>query len=73
MDERCEISYPFALIQTREATDSDYDTAFLICGGLGLVGLVLAALIAPLLGAARSAEAAWILMAMAVARVLRLL
>jgi len=66
-------SLSFALIQREEATQADYDTALLSCALQGLAGLAVAAAIAPVLGAARSREAAWILMAMALARVLRLL
>ena len=66
-------SLNFALIQSREESQSHYDTAFAICAGLGGLGLLLAACVAPILGAARSSEAAWILVVMAFARIPRLL
>jgi O-antigen/teichoic acid export membrane protein len=62
-----------ALIQAEEVDESDYDTAFAICAGLGLIGMGIAAAIAPLLWQARSFEAAGILLLMGVARLLRLL
>lgn len=64
-------SLNLALLQSRDDSQEQYDTALAICVGLGLLGLVLAAAVAPVLWQQRSPEAAWILMVMAVARVLR--
>ncbi len=66
-------SLNFALVQSREESQSHYDTAFAICAGLGGLGLLLAACVAPILGSQRSSEAAWILVVMAFARIPRLL
>ena len=62
-----------ALIQSREESQSLYDTAFAICAGLGLIGLLAAAALAPLLWIHRSPDAAWFLIVLAFGRVLRLL
>jgi O-antigen/teichoic acid export membrane protein len=67
-------SLSFALIQTEDEPEQrDYDTAFILCAIQGLAGLVIALAIAPILGSERSAQAAWILIALALARILRLL
>jgi len=67
------VSLGFALIQSREASQSDYDTAFFLYLGLGVLGLFLVAGIAPWLAEARSTEAAWLLLVMWSARALRML
>ena len=56
-----------------EASQRDCDTVMLLCGAQGLAGLAIAAAIAPFVGAERGAQAAWILIVLAVARMLRLL
>ena len=66
-------SLQHALIQRREVDPSDYDTAFVICAGLGLAGVLLAAGVGPFLAEARGADAAWVLLLMAVANLARLL
>ncbi len=66
-------SLQHALVQGREVDPSDYDTAFVICAGLGLAGVLLAAGFGPFLAEARGADAAWALMLMAVANLARLL
>jgi len=66
-------SLNIALIQAREASQSLFDTAAVASLALGLIGLLAAAGIAPALWAAHSPVAAWMLVALAVARVLRLL
>jgi PST family polysaccharide transporter len=67
------VSLGFALIQAREVSQEDYDTAFVFYLGLGLLGLMLVAGIAPWLAEARSTEAAWLLLIMWSSRVLRML
>lgn len=64
-------SFSMALIQAREPAQSDYDTASAAYAGLGLLGLLVAGLLAPLLWSQQGPEAAWILLIMAVARSLR--
>jgi PST family polysaccharide transporter len=66
-------SLSVALIQAREESQTQYDTAFAICAGLGLIGLLVAAALAPLLWVYRSPDAAWFLIVLAFGRVLRLL
>jgi len=67
-------SLSFALIQSEEEVGQrDYDTALWLCVFQGVAGLALAAIAAPVLGAQRSAAAGWMLIALAVARLLRLL
>lgn len=66
-------SLNIALIQARETSQSLFDTAAVASLCLGAVGLLAAALIAPALWAAHSPVAAWMLVALAVARVMRLL
>lgn len=67
------LSLSIALIQSREESQELYDTALAICAVLGLIGLVAAAVVAPLLWEFRSPRAAWFLLAMAVGRILILL
>ncbi|MEZ4218760.1 MAG: oligosaccharide flippase family protein [Myxococcota bacterium] len=67
-------SISFALIQSdEEVGQREYDTALVLCALQGAAGLALAALAAPVLGAQRSADAGWMLVALAFARVFRLL
>ena len=67
-------SLSFALIQWEDEPEQrDYDTAFILCAVQGVAGLIIALAIAPILGSERSAQAAWILIALALARFLRLL
>ncbi|MDJ0847948.1 MAG: oligosaccharide flippase family protein [Myxococcota bacterium] len=66
-------SLQHALIQSRDASQELYDTAFAIYAGLGGLAVLLAAAIAPFLWHARSPEAAWILLVMALANAARLL
>jgi len=66
-------SLAFALIQSEEELEQrDYDTALILCALQGLAGFVLAAIVGPILAAERGADAGWILLALAVARFLRL-
>jgi O-antigen/teichoic acid export membrane protein len=66
-------SLQHALVQAREASQEDFDTAFAICAALGLVGIVLAGVIAPVLWVHKGPEAAWILLMMSVASLGRFL
>ncbi len=58
-----------ALIQSREESQRLYDTALVMSLGLAGVGLLASLLIAPLLWVYHRPEAAWFLLAMALARV----
>lgn len=66
-------SLQHALVQARETSQQDYDTAFVISAALGLLGVALALAIAPLLWAHRGPEAAWILLMMSGASLGRML
>jgi PST family polysaccharide transporter len=66
------VSLGAGLIQAREATRELYDTASVILGGLGLVALLVAVLLAPWLSHMRGSEAAWFLIVLGLSRVLRL-
>jgi PST family polysaccharide transporter len=61
-----------ALVQSRDESQRLYDTALAICIGLGLVGLVAAGAIAPLLWMHRAPVAAWFLIVMSLCRILLL-
>ena len=67
------LSLGIALIQSREESQSLYDTALAICAVLALIGLLAAAGVAPFLWEYRSPRAAWFLLVMALARVMLLL
>lgn len=67
------VSLGFALIQSREAVQADYDTAFVVYLGLGVLGVMIVAGIAPWLAEARSTEAVWLLLVMWGGRMLRML
>jgi O-antigen/teichoic acid export membrane protein len=62
-----------ALIQARAQSQGLYDTAAIMCAALGLIGLALAAAIAPFLWHYRSPDAAWFLLVMGMGRVVALL
>jgi O-antigen/teichoic acid export membrane protein len=62
-------SLGLAVIQAREESQSLYDTALAINVGLGLIGLVAAAAVAPLLWIHRTPQAAWFLLVMALGRI----
>ncbi len=66
-------SMQHALVQDRGESQERYDTAFAICAGLGLVMLLIAAALHPLVGHWRSPEAGWILLLIAAAGAARLL
>lgn len=66
-------SLQVALIQAREAPQRLFDTAFAMSFGLGVIGLLAALPVALVLGGAHSQRAAWMLLALGVARLLRLL
>jgi len=61
------------LIQAREAEQELFDTALVLLLGLGLLGLLIGIPVAFVLGHLRSPEAAWILIALCVVRIFRLL
>lgn len=62
-----------ALIQAREAPQKLFDTALAMSLGLGLLGLLISLPIALWLALAHSERAAWMLLALGLARILRLL
>ncbi len=62
-----------SLVQAREAKRELFDTALAFCAGLGAIGLLITAAIAPVLWWTHSEQAAWMLAALAVARLFRLL
>lgn len=63
-------SFPHALLQSRTESSRLYDTAYTASAGLGLVGILVAGVAAPLLAALRSIDAAWFLLALGLGRAL---
>jgi O-antigen/teichoic acid export membrane protein len=57
-----------ALVQSRQESDSLYDTGYAISFGQALLGLAVSLVLAPILAAHRSAEAAWFILILAAAR-----
>jgi PST family polysaccharide transporter len=62
-------SLGLALIQSRDESQSLYDTALVITLGLGLIGLLASAAVAPVLWTFRTPQAAWFLVVMALGRI----
>jgi PST family polysaccharide transporter len=62
-----------AVLQSRDDSKALHDTAYSITGILGLIGLVAALAVAPVLYFARGPEAAWFILILGVARILTLL
>lgn len=66
-------SLNIALIQSQDESQELYDTAFVISGLIGLFGLLAAVLCTPFLSAEGGAQAGWLLIVLAVGRLLVLL
>jgi O-antigen/teichoic acid export membrane protein len=62
-----------ALVQSREESDSRYDTGYAMSLGQGLLGLAIAGIVAPFLWTHRGPEAAWFLLLLGLVRIFKLL
>ncbi len=62
-----------ALVQSREESDSRYDTAYAMSFGQGVLGLLIALAVAPVLWTYRSVDAAWFVVLLGVVRIFKLL
>lgn len=61
-----------ALVQSREESASRYDTGYALCFAQGLLGLLIALAVVPVLWSNRGVEAAWFIALLAVVRILKL-
>jgi len=62
-----------ALLQSRDESEEIYDTGYATSFAQGMLGLVIALGVAPLLGAFRSSDASWFILILALTRILNLL